>query len=369
MNRNRLSILLVLALAITFSIPSSIAATKPKAAGRSSTAVINTVLNGKGAPSNTLGINGDFYIDTRSLMISGPKTNGKWPASRSLQGANGTNGIDGKNGTSAKNVSTASTVAGPAGPQGERGEKGIDGSAGANGGAGADGLPGASGAQGPAGATGPAGSGATGAQGPAGATGPAGSGATGAQGLAGATGPRGETGTVGATGSGATGARGETGTVGSQGLTGARGETGTVGPSEVTVGTLTFPNISGAVGSSSVATLTGLKAGKSYLIRMLIHTYHPSDRFLNSQMILNLTVVASSGSPVITKQYIPAFANTYRNGSEGYEWSLDGQLIIDGALVPDDYGLTITVTAGKATVSAALKIDCDFTSTLVGAVL
>ena len=68
MNRNRLSILLVLALAITFSIPSSIAATKPKAAGRSSTAVINTVLNGKGAPSNTLGINGDFYIDTRSLM-------------------------------------------------------------------------------------------------------------------------------------------------------------------------------------------------------------------------------------------------------------------------------------------------------------
>ena len=352
MNRNRLSILLVLALAITFSIPSSIAATKPKAAGRSSTAVINTVLNGKGAPSNTLGINGDFYIDTRSLMISGPKTNGKWPSSRSLQGANGTNGIDGKNGTSAKNVSTASTVAGPAGPQGERGEKGIDGSAGANGGAGADGLPGASGAQGPAGATGPAGSGASGAQGPAGATGPAGSGATGAQGPA-----------------GAIGARGETGTVGSIGAAGARGETGTVGPSEVTVGVLTFADISGAVGSSSVATLSGLKAGKSYLIRLLIYTYHPDDRFLNSQMILNLTVAASSGSPIITKQYIHAFANTYRDGSEGYEWSLDGQLIINGALVPNDFGLTITVTAGKATTGSALKIACDFTSTLVGAVL
>ena len=335
MNRNRLSILLVLALAITFSIPSSIAATKPKAAGRSSTAVINTVLNGKGAPSNTLGINGDFYIDTRSLMISGPKTNGKWPSSRSLQGANGTNGIDGKNGTSAKNVSTASTVAGPAGPQGERGEKGIDGSAGANGGAGADGLPGASGAQGPAGATGPAGSGATGAQGPAGAI----------------------------------GARGETGTVGSIGAAGARGETGTVGPSEVTVGVITFADISGAVGSSSVATLSGLKAGKSYLIRLLIYSYHPDDRFLNSQMILNLTVAASSGSPIITKQYIHAFANTYRDGSEGYEWSLDGQLIINGALVPNDFGLTITVTAGKATTGSALKIACDFTSTLVGAVL
>jgi hypothetical protein len=349
MNRSRLSILLVLAIATSLSAPSSYAATKPKAAGRSSTTVINTILNGKGAPSNTLGINGDFYIDTRSLLISGPKVNGKWPTGRSLQGANGVNGIDGKNGAAAKNVTTASNVAGPAGPQGERGDKGFDGSAGANGSAGIDGLPGATGAQGP---SGPAGSGATGAQGPSGATGPAGSGATGAQGLA-----------------GATGARGETGTVGTIGAAGARGETGTVGPSEVTVGTLTFANISGTVGSSSVATLSGLKAGKSYLIRVLIHTYHPSDRFMDSKMILNLTVAASSGSPIITKQYIPAFANTYRNGSEGYEWSLDGQIVVDGALVTSDFGLTLTVTAGKSTSLAALKIDCDFTSTLVGAVL
>ena len=349
MNRSRLSILLVLAIATSLSAPSSFAATKPKAAGRSSTAVINTILNGKGVPSNTLGINGDFYIDTRSLLISGPKANGKWPTGRSLQGANGVNGIDGKNGAAAKNVTTASNVAGPAGPQGERGDKGVDGSAGANGSAGIDGLPGATGAQGP---TGPAGSGATGAQGPSGATGPAGSGATGAQGP-----------------SGANGARGETGTVGTIGAAGTRGETGTVGPSEVTVGTLTFANISGTVGSSSVATLSGLKAGKSYLIRVLIHTYHPSDRFMDSKMILNLTVAASAGSPIITKQYIPAFANTYRNGSEGYEWSLDGQIVVDGALVASDFGLTLTVTAGKSTSLAALKIDCEFTSTLVGAVL
>ena len=346
MNRSRLSILLILVIATSFSIPSSIAATKPKAAGRSSTAVINTVLNGKGAPSNTLGINGDFYIDTRSLLISGPKKNGKWPAARSLQGANGTNGTDGRNGNDAKNVSTASTVAGPAGPQGERGEKGIDGVAGSSGAAGAAGVAGAMGANGPAGATGPAGSGATGAQGPTGATGPAGSGATGAQGAAGSAGAQ-----------------------GAAGATGTRGETGTVGPSEVTVGTLSFSNISGSIGSSSVATLSGLKAGKSYLIRILIHTYHPSDRFLNSGMILNLTAVATTGTPVITKQYIPAFANTYRNGTEGYEWSIDGQLVVNGSSVPDDFGLTITVTAGKSTSAAALKIDCDFTSTLVGAVL
>ena len=329
MNRSRLSIVLILAIAASFSIPSSTAATKPKAAGRTSTAVINTILNGKGAPSNTLGINGDFYIDTRSLLISGPKANGKWPVARSLQGANGTNGSDGRNGSDAKSVSTASTVAGPAGPQGERGEKGIDGVAGSNGAAGVAGSAGATGANGPAGATGPAGSGATGAQGPTGSN----------------------------------------GNNGAPGLVGSRGETGTVGPSEVTVGTLSFSNISGAVGSSSTSTLTGFKAGKSYLVRFLIHTSHPSDRFLNTAMILNLTVVASNGSPVITKQYIPAFANTYRNGTEGFEWSLDGQLVVNGALVPEDFGLSITVTAGKSTAVAALKIDCDFTSTLVGAVL
>jgi hypothetical protein len=329
MNRNRLSILLVLVITTSFSIPSSIAATKPKAAGRSSTAVINTVLNGKGAPSNTLGINGDFYIDTRSLLISGPKSKGKWPVARSLQGANGTNGTDGKNGNDAKNVSTASTVAGPAGPQGERGEKGVDGAAGSSGTAGVAGL---SGAAGPAGATGPAGSGSTGAQGPS-------------------------------------GSNGTNGSAGGTGLTGARGETGTVGPSEVTVGTLIFSNISGAIGSSSASTLSGLKAGKSYVIRFLIHTYYPTDRFLSTAMILNLTAVATSGSPVITKQYIQASGNTYRNGAEGYEWSLDGQLVVNGALVPDDFGLTITVTAGKSTVATALKIECNFTSTLVGAVL
>jgi hypothetical protein len=326
MNRSRTSILLVLVIATSLFIPHSIAATKPKAAGRTSTAVINTVLNGKGAPSNSLGINGDFYIDTRSLLISGPKASGKWPTARSLQGANGTNGTDGRNGNDAKSVSTASTVAGPVGPQGERGEKGSDGVSGSSGAAGAAGVAGATGATGP---VGPAGSGSTGAQGPTGST----------------------------------------GSNGAPGINGARGETGTVGPSEVTVGTLNFPNISGSVGSSSAATLSGLKAGKSYLIRFLIHTYHPSDRYFNSDMLLNLTVAATSGSPVITKQYITSFSNTYRNETEGFEWSLDGQLIVNGALVPDDFGLTISIKAGKSTVGSALKIDCDFTSTLVGAVL
>ena len=347
MNRNRLSILLVLALAITFSIPSSIAATKPKAAGRSSTAVINTVLNGKGAPSNTLGINGDFYIDTRSLMISGPKTNGKWPASRSLQGANGTNGIDGKNGTSAKNVSTASTVAGPVGPQGERGEKGIDGSAGANGGAGADGLPGASGAQGPAGATGPAGSGASGAQGPAGATGPAGSGATGAQGPA-----------------GATGARGETGTVGSIGAAGARGETGTVGPSEVTVVEIPTWTLQTAT-AFGFATSTGfglLKAGKSYQISIqLWGTTNSADSPYGLELLSSSGSTPSYFYTVMPYRYAMTSTTSYK-----YGFSVIGAITVGDS----DTSLSIKIVGSAGdTTAKPMVITGKALLTLVGAVL
>jgi hypothetical protein len=229
MNRSRTSILLVLVIATSLFIPQSIAATKPKAAGRTSTAVINTVLNGKGAPSNSLGINGDFYIDTRSLLISGPKASGKWPTARSLQGANGTNGTDGKNGNDAKSVSTASTVAGPVGPQGERGEKGSDGVSGSSGAAGAAGVAGAAGATGPAG---PAGSGSTGSQGPSGST----------------------------------------GSNGAPGSTGARGETGTVGPSEVTdisIPTWTLQTAT-AYGFATSNGFGTLKAGKSYQFSILI---------------------------------------------------------------------------------------------------
>ena len=142
MKAQRSSLTVVVLLLLTLGLPNALAATKPKAAGRSATAVINTLLNGAGAPSKSIGIDGDFYIDTRSLLISGPKTKGKWPAARSMQGANGvngSNGSDGRNGSDAKSVTTASTVAGPAGPQGQAGAKGADGTNGAPGAVGATG--------------------------------------------------------------------------------------------------------------------------------------------------------------------------------------------------------------------------------------
>ena len=320
---------MILAIATTFSAPSSIAATKPKAAGRSSTAVINTILNGKGAPSNTLGINGDFYIDTRSLLISGPKANGKWPAARSLQGANG---INGKDGTSTKNVTTTSIVPGPIGPQGEPGEKGLDGVAGVNGVAG---LSGSTGAQGPTGATG-----STGAQGPAGATGPAGSGATGAQGPAGAIGARGETGTVGSVGArgetgtvGSVGARGETGTVGS---VGARGETGTVGPSEVS--DISIPSWTLQTATSfGFATSSGfglLKAGKSYQFSIMLWGT------TNSDGAFGLELLTSSGAA-------PSYFYTVMR----YQYAID-------PTVTNKYGFSVigTIAVGVADVSLSIKI-------------
>jgi hypothetical protein len=167
---------------ITFS-PMQLTA---EAAGRSTSAVVNTILNGKGAPKNSLGIDGDFYIDTRSLLIYGPKAKGKWPTPQNIQGPTGPSGSDGRNGSVGKTTSTsnASTVVGPqgiqgaigpVGPQGEKGEQGLAGLPGATG------SPGISGAQGASGA-----SGSNGAQGPAGPAGPAG-----------ATGAKGETGTSG----------------------------------------------------------------------------------------------------------------------------------------------------------------------------
>ena len=312
MKRSRISILLILTIATSLAIPHSIAATKPKAAGRSSTAAINTILNGKGAPSNVLGINGDFYIDTRSLLISGPKANGKWPTARSLQGANGVNGIDGKNGSTAKNVSTASTVAGPVGPQGERGEKGVDGSAGTNGGAGAAGIPGA--------------------QGPAGATGPAGSGATGAQ--------------------------------GATGTTGARGETGTVGPSEVTdisIATWTLQTAT-EYGSSTSSGFGLLKAGKSYQISIqLWGTTNSADSPYGLELLSSTGAAPSYFYTVMPYRYAMTSTTSYK-----YGFSVIGTITVGVS----DISLSIKIVdAVGDTTSKPMVMTGKALITLVGAVL
>jgi hypothetical protein len=157
--------------------PLLLALTPPIAmgAGRSPSPVVNTIRNGKGAPKSSLGIDGDFYIDTRSLVLYGPKKKGKWPPPRNLQGPTGPSGSDGKSGSDGRTITSASTLSGPQGAQGipgATGPQGAPGVPGAKGETGAAGLPGPAGAPGSNGTSGPAGpQGAQGIQGPQGVAG------------------------------------------------------------------------------------------------------------------------------------------------------------------------------------------------------
>ena len=267
-----------------------------KQAGRV-TDIANTILSGKGAPSASLGLLGDFYIDTSSMNFYGPKTSTKWPTPISLKGPAGPigpSGIDGKTSasqsglkgdtglTGAKGLPGDTGPVGPAGPTGSQGSSGPAG-AGSQGATGATGSTGAQGPQGPQGATGSAGlkgdtgiSGTTGATGLQGATGA--TGAQGPQGATGSTGLKGDTGTTGTTGAtglqgatgltGAQGATGQQGATGSQGSQGLQGATGPAGPSEIQYLDLPTFKIKGS-GAQSVSFGT-LVNGISYSFSVIL---------------------------------------------------------------------------------------------------
>lgn len=347
MKRNRkyievIATLLLTTLFSTSAIPISYSATKPKSAGRTSNTIANTILNGKGAPLRTLGINGDFYIDTRSLLIYGPKKSNKWPLPQNLQGPIGAAGADGKNGSEGKSISNASTVAGPTGTQGEKGDKGDKGETGS---AGSAGLTGAKGDTGLTGATGASGSGsgtpgATGAQGPIGITGSA----------------------------GAIGAKGETGTAGSAGVKGETGTVGATGPSNVYRGSISFSDISGGVGTSQTATLSGFRAGSSYIVDIAIVVYQPT-RNVDTLMPLGLIISNNLGTASIWYNYQSVKGRSYRSGitSERYEYTVLAQVVLDGS-TSVDYSLNFQLFVGIDTTTYYAKLDSSFTATLVGAV-
>jgi hypothetical protein len=55
----------------------------------------NTLLNGLGAPADSLGKIGDFYIDLTGMQLYGPKTVSGWGTSVSVQGPQGQTGANG----------------------------------------------------------------------------------------------------------------------------------------------------------------------------------------------------------------------------------------------------------------------------------
>ena len=227
-------------------------------------AQLNQWRYGSGVPAGTLGVFGDFYLNTTNGNVYYKSNATTWVLTGSIMG--------------------------PAGATGAQGPQGLTGATGPAGGTGAQGPAGVAGPQGPqglTGATGPAG--ATGAQGPAGVAGP-----QGPQGIQGATGPIGPSGLNGNSilnGSNppiaTTGVDGDfyintsnntiygpksngvwpagvsmigpTGPVGAQGLTGATGPAGAQGPQGLT-GATGPAGPQGAQGIQGVAGVNGLNA-------------------------------------------------------------------------------------------------------------
>jgi hypothetical protein len=288
-----------------------ISPTTVQAAGRTGNTVANTILSGAGVPAVKLGLNGDFYLDIKSMNFYGPKKNNLWPIPISLKGTTGPvgpSGVDGKNGSSAN--ATA----------------------------------------GSAGATGSAGS-----QGPAGSTG-----------LAGSTGPAGATGATGAAGpTGLTGAAGATGATGTAGATGASGASV---PVTISTGSITFASlINGIAGTSSNSNAFGsFLAGKIYLVDVLIYA-------TNLDAIsypLKIAFTSSSGSPTISATYLVSYGSSYRTSSARPENSIIAKVLVNASAVEATSSLITTVTCGAQTGGSSQKLTVagDFFIQEIGAI-
>ena len=326
----------VLVSSLVFS-QSALGATTPKKAAVTNTVlkkagrvtdITNTIMSGKGAPSASLGLAGDFYIDTVSMNFYGPKTSSKWPTPLSLKGPagpTGPSGLDGKIGST---------------------QSGLRGETGATGATGAKGLTGETGAVGAAGPAGPGGSGSAGATGPAGAvglTGAAGSaGATGATGSSGSTGARGDTGLTGSTGNngstgsvGNTGAKGDTGLTGSTGSDGATGARGPVGPSEIQY--LTFPNSKMKGTGVSTVSFGTLVAGLSYVFNIQLY----------GEFATNTTLDPGVGAEIIctaaTSVFTSSVTGSMGDFSTASAYKTRTSFVINGVVVASGVGAMLKI--------------------------
>jgi hypothetical protein len=337
--RNTAAALATLLIFTNFSYNQASANTLKKStftkAGRVITPGINTILNGKGAPKSTLGIDGDFYIDINTMNIYGPKAKGKWPTSVSMKGLAGTNGTNG--------------VAGATGATGAKGTSTT----------GADGAPGIAGATGAAGSSGAGSSGPAGAQGAQGATGP-----TGATGPAGPNGTPGTTGLQGATGSTGTGTAGIPGERGATGSTGNTGPMGPAGSSLSTMGLITFTPIFGAAPTAAVASFGNFPRGKNYLVHLLFHGVS-SD---GSAKSIKFGISSPDVSVLMTSDFVVLNGNTHRSGFLVQESSIVASVLIDGSATTNEFYLTATLTCNQLLSSPGLTFSGSYVGEQVGTI-
>jgi hypothetical protein len=87
------------------------------------------VLNGSVNPT-TQGVDGDFYINTSTNQIFGPKAAGTWPSGVNVVGPTGPQGVTGPQGPSGPQGATGPQ--GVTGPQGATGPQGVTGPQGSN---------------------------------------------------------------------------------------------------------------------------------------------------------------------------------------------------------------------------------------------
>lgn len=326
--------LLIAILLLQLSAPNSFAA------GRTNQSVANTILNGKGAPTSNIGINGDFYIDISNFTIYGPKTKNRWPAPVSMRGPSGT---------------STDRVTNVPGTPGEKGEKGAKGDKGESGAAGSPGAKGDAGAKGETGAKGDAGAkGDTGAKGDSGAQGEAG-----AKGDTGAQGDKGETGAKGDKGD-----KGDTGDTGPQGPTGATGATGATGPSNVYYQTIpTFTLSTNTINTSSTSGNIGnLQPNKSYKFEITLQ-----GRCDSSAGKFGLTVINSGTGSTLNYDYTSSYVTDVRSNTpyKSYHFHVIGTITI-GSLVTN---LNVAITdGGPITGTFPMTINGFAVITLVGSV-
>ena len=325
-------------------------------AGPATTTGANTIRNGKGAPTSSLGKNGDFYIDTLQLNFYGPKVSGRWPSPISMRGPAGAKGMAGKVGAT--------------------GSKGSTGAAGATkaaiGAKGAQGVPGVKGATGTTGLTGPVGAtgstGATGSPGEVGATGRIGpNGLTGSPGAAGSNGSQGAPGATGSSGSvGLTGGAGVQGIQGATGLTGGTGAQGATGPSNVSMGTIGFPQILRAGSGASVASSAfgNFLANKQYFVHLLIYGVRSVTDFAP----LRLTIYAIGGSPVILFNYLISDGRSYRTAIGENDTNLDVVVTADASSVLTPFQLAVTISSLDDTSIDTVTFAGSYVSELVGSI-
>ena len=325
MKTSKTLVAIALALSVVM-LPSAIGAEKSsnKAAGPSPTKVANTILSGAGIPSKTLGINGDFYIDTKNLNLYGPKTKGVWKVTTSLR---------------PKEPAAASVVVGDTGPAGTTGATGQQGDKGDKGDKGITGDKGATGTTGLLGAHGLTGS--TGLTGATGATGAIGS--TGSTGTTGATGLKGETGTAGATGS-----QGIQGAKGDSGATGAQGDAGVSISKFATVPLTTLAT--GADGSSSSNVFFTADSSGNYTFEVLI------SGVVSIQNLMKLYAEIVIGNMAIGNQF--TVASDSMSGVNGFSGRQYGFRII-GSAANVSSGTSFSVRIGI--VNAVDSININFT--------